>query len=218
MKQEDTEDELTIFAGRTRLVSPTRPPPIVTEAFSSRPAVQSYGSPNDYVSNSSQSMSPQEPSYLEPHHGESNIPTSSTKIWVPEGPPNEFIPIRDNHNPSHYSMVAPIHPVQDHLNYPSNLTWLQSHGQESLHSAQYQAHDQPAPTYNPAGQYGGQQQHSPIYQSSPLQQGQCSQLSCPELIDLGFGTQGSKLHERWSSFMQDSGVLEGVDRNFRAHQ
>ena len=107
-------------------------------------------------------------------------------------------------------MAVQFHPDLEQSMYPLNLTWVPSHPQESLNSPPSQAHDQATPMYD--GPYREQ-----IYGShaTSATQGPGSQLP---LVDLGFAAQGSRLHERWSAFMQDSGVLEGIGLDSGTYQ
>ena len=66
-----------------------------------------------------------------------------------------------------------------------------------------------APAAAPHDNYRQQQQP---HLFDPSFHGGHLQLPPPsELADLGLAARDSRLDERWSSFMQDSGLLEGVN-------
>lgn len=56
---------------------------------------------------------------------------------------------------------------------------------------------------------------APMYHSQTQQQPQPQQSGAPpnmDLADLGLASRDSRLDERWSSFMADSGLLEDFRR------
>ncbi|KAJ7097562.1 fungal-specific transcription factor domain-containing protein [Mycena epipterygia] len=104
--------------------------------------------------------------------------------------------------------------------------------EEPLHQQPHHQHhqQQQQQRHHPHQQHPGYQQH-PEHQQQPPQQQQQYAQGAPgmyahpqhaaayqahnaELAQLGLAARDSRLDERWSTFMEDSGLLEGID--FRA--
>lgn len=176
IKQEDADDELSIFAGHTRFVS----------------AKRLKKSQRDFEPNASFTQ------FSDVSDGTqlNSVPSmSGTQVWSRQSsqrPPREtgYIPVADRSLQYSYSYdrsrPAPSDPG---YGYPS-----------SYRSTQYSA-----PTQFP------QMYQAPFGSSSQPS----VQPGNPALADLGLASRDSRLDERWSSFMQDSGLLDDV--GFRSH-
>jgi hypothetical protein len=81
----------------------------------------------------------------------------------------------------------------------------QQHQQQQQHP-HYQSHPHPQ-------QQQQQQQYTQGIYTHP-QHAAAYQAHNAELAQLGLASRDSRLDERWSTFMEDSGLLEGID--FRA--
>lgn len=208
LKQEDSEDELAIFSGRTRIVTSKRgslsPAPLSAHPIETIPTSYSstrHGSQGTAVTSS----------YY------SGAPMSSVNDWASEPRRNEYVePRREQYHPipqrepslqyqptSHYRTQEEV-PVSAPVSYQ----WQQ----EPCVPPQYYD-SQMEQSYTPMthDNYRQQQLFGPSYQ------GGHQPLPPPsELADLGLAARDSKLDERWSSFMQDSGLLDGD--NFHHHR
>ncbi|GLB45254.1 putative fungal specific transcription factor [Lyophyllum shimeji] len=100
------------------------------------------------------------------------------------------------HQPA-YRAPPPPEQYQQYQAYPTHPLQNQ-HGWESRQQHPY-PHAHPAP---PPVQH---QHHQPAFHT------QAQHLPNAELADLGLASRDSRLDERWSLFMQDSGLLEGLD-------
>jgi hypothetical protein len=109
---------------------------------------------------------------------------------------------------------APLdHTRTESTHYP----WSQHPDQQQYHG--YPSQGQISPQYDPEPeqyhqypQFHYQPQYQ-LYPTTPAFHGSHSQLPNAELADLGLAARDSRLDERWSSFMEDSGLLDGI--NFR---
>ncbi|KAH7909940.1 fungal-specific transcription factor domain-containing protein [Hygrophoropsis aurantiaca] len=218
VKEEENDDELAIFAGRTRFVSTKRPQDTATDVSetSRPPSISPYCPPP--LCRSEQSVSPiyrPEPPQI--------APTTST--WPQEQPrhyhqqqseshasigPSQWRPSQKAHYP--YTPQDHMHPPPPHHGHsqdhgpaagPSVPSWTAppNNHYRSSHS-QYLGTD----THT---HYHLQTQHytpslTPIFPPSRR-----SQPSPPsELAELGLVSQDSRLDERWTSFMRESGYFD----------
>ncbi|KAG1747737.1 fungal-specific transcription factor domain-containing protein [Suillus paluster] len=216
VKVEQDDDELDIFAGRTRFVSAKRPsglPADYPEASSSSSTYLEAGSTEQqtaqlYRSESStdwtQSASNRGGRYDMHHSDDLPAPSASTSI------------------PTHLWRQ----PQSSDYTYPP-----QHHVSHSAASHVHQAHHAPAPvvgssTYHwaPASESSQQYSQTPLtapppqahafhqYSSSSAASyhGQHNRSLPSELAGLGLVSQDSRLDERWTSFMRESGYFDGV--------
>lgn len=206
----DDDDELDIFAGRTRFISAKRPTsfnvgyadPSSSNTYlavgsTEQPAAQIYrpGPAADWVHPASDRGG-----RFDMHHPDNAAATSastnvSTQLWrQPQGADYSYAP------PHHVS-----HPGASH------------------------AHHAPAPVVGPSTYWAPASDTSPQYSQPPLSaphsqphayqynsssaapyHGQPSQPVPTELAGLGLASRDSRLDERWTSFMRDSGYFDGV--------
>lgn len=212
VKVEQDDDELEIFAGRTRFVSAKRPTGLVvgySEASSSNPylAVGSTEQPSgqmyrpgpatDWVHTASDRGG----RFAMHHPDNSTAPSGSTNVssqlWrqaqsadYPYAPPHHVShPAASHAHPAHH---APA-PVAGPSTY-----WAPA----SDTSPQYSQPPLPAHSQSHAYQYNPS--------SAATYHGQPSQPVPTELAGLGLASRDSRLDERWTSFMRDSGYFDGV--------
>lgn len=150
------------------------------------------------------------------HHDPQPTPTSATSSM---GFPSPTSPSSNQHvfGPSHgqhrYSSVNPYpppstapdkqtRPVPRHRTPRQLLT-----PDESSYPRYPQGFQQPP--LNMQSQLGQQQQHQ--HQHPQQQQQQQQNYALNGLADLGLAARDSRLDERWGSFMEHSGLLEGID-------
>lgn len=214
VKVEQDDDELEIFAGRTRFVSARRPtglPVDYPEASSNSNTYLVVGSTEQQTA---QIYRP-EPAAdwahpaldrggrFDMHHSDDSAAPSastsvSTQLWrqpqsanYPYTPPQHVShPVASHAHPAHH---APA-PVAGPSTY-----WAQA----SETSQQYSQPPLTAPH---------SQSHAYQYNSSSVApyHSQQSQPVPTELAGLGLASRDSRLDERWTSFMRDSGYFDGV--------
>lgn len=216
MKVEQDDDELDIFAGRTRFVSAKRPTGLHANYSETSSNSNTYPVVSPTEQQTAQIYRP-EPAAdwvhsasdrggrFDMHHSD-NSPASSastnvsTQLWrQPQSSDYPYVPL---HHVSHSaaSHAQPVHhpppPVTATSTYwaPASET-SQQYSQPLLtvphpqsQAYQYNPPPAPAPSYH-------SQQTRPIIS---------------ELAGLGLVSQDSRLDERWSSFMRDSGYFDGV--------
>lgn len=251
IKNEDTDDELSIFAGHTRFLSVKKGP---GSSIASGPSASGSG--------------PHIPPYHEPlfvhqphhsrrmvvdvdsfQHGEGPPPlfqrSSHRMSWTAGDPPP--------HIPRDYAQInampPPVH-MDERLQYSysydrSSRVGLEGgYGWSDQQTSSHSYHPNPGPATirlsphqfqqsSPVESYPNQHPHHPHHPSQSQVQTQTGlypssytgvhppngnlnhAMNNSELADLGLAARDSRLDERWSSFMQDSGLLDGV--NFREH-
>ena len=266
IKIDDQDDELDIFAGRTRLVSSKRPSPSPISSASGdyrpvqgyTPSPPSVHAPPVAASTSVYSSRPQSAIYpptlpaLPPLRvPETPASGSSSAKWIQPPsvsmsshgyPPDAYPPPQQRHDPyyppsSSYPQQAPIHqqhqqsipynwasetsqPVSRiNRQYPSMQT-LPPHSQPSQppsqhQQAQYAAEMIPQAHYSPpAENYIAQQQHGRTLHPVSAHAGTPSPSSYlpppPELVNLGLAARDSRLEERWTTFMHETGFLDSM--------
>ncbi|EPQ56096.1 hypothetical protein GLOTRDRAFT_39622, partial [Gloeophyllum trabeum ATCC 11539] len=186
---EDREDELTIFAGHTRLVSTRR-----CDSAKVVPSERSVGQHRSaaYYDAQAKEMQPIALPVLPPL---SIVGSSSgarqEEAWYPgyPGPDGSYGHSRPPHTTEspHYtpSPVSSWHPhayAERRFGPGETMSELQSSSREA---------------YQPQRQFTPQASYHPHYPAPPA-----------ELAELGLVSRASRLDERWTSFMQDSGVLD----------
>jgi hypothetical protein len=211
IKAEQDDDELDIFAGRTRFLSVKRPISLAAEY------PEGSSSSNAYLvaGSTEQQTAPMyrpEPGadWVHPalersarfdvHHPDNSIAPSAstnvpTQLW--RQPQSSDYPYPPLHPVSH-SAVHPAHhtptPVAGSSTYwaPASET-SQQYSQPPL---------PPAPSQSQAYQYNPS--------SVAPYHGQQTRPVPTEIAGLGLVSQDSRLDERWTSFMRDSGYFDGV--------
>ncbi|KAG1774346.1 fungal-specific transcription factor domain-containing protein [Suillus placidus] len=219
IKVEQDDDELEIFAGRTRFVSAKRPtglPADYPEASSNSNAYLVAGSTEqqaaqiyrpepaaDWVHSTSDRGR-----RFDMHHSDnSTAPSASTdvptQLW--RQPQSSDYPYAPPHRVSH-SAASHAHPAH-HTPAPvagPPTYWAPA----SETSQQYSQPPHTAPHSQPRAYQYNSSSAAPYH-------GQQSQPAPTELTGLGLVSQDSRLDERWTSFMRDSGYFDGV--GYRTH-
>jgi hypothetical protein len=103
--------------------------------------------------------------------------------------------------------------TQEHTPVPSPVSyqWQQDHNVPS----QYYGGQIEQP-YAPAAHHDNYGQQQPQIFPASFQGGRQPLPPLSELADLGLAARDSRLDERWSSFMQDSGLLDEVHNQNRS--
>lgn len=211
VKVEQDDDELDIFAGRTRFLSAKRPtslPGDYPEASSNshtylvagsteQQAAQVY--PVEHTADWVQSSSDRGGRFDIHHSDNSNAPSASTNVstqlWrQPQGSDYPYTPL---HNVSH-SAVHPAHHA------PAPVAGSSTYWAPASETSQQYSH--PPLTAPPS------QSHTYQYNPSSVApyHGQQSRPVPTEIAGLGLVSQDSRLDERWTSFMRESGYFDGV--------
>lgn len=215
IKAEDTDDELNIFAGRTRFVS------------AKRQDYPSSGLPSMKYDLGSNSFDTQPRERIISFDG-TQPPVLSQRLshrmsWT-AGDSHESL--RDQYSQNGAAMVPPPPPSlsfnfsYDRSSRPegaetgTGFGWSNAggsrHPSQSYHdgtsrmSTPYQHQQHPYPHGSFPSEYPG----IPPMVGPPG-------MHNTELANLGLASRDSRLDERWSSFMHESGLLEGVGVNFR---
>ncbi|KAJ3976024.1 hypothetical protein EV361DRAFT_1001583, partial [Lentinula raphanica] len=214
-EESDPNDELSIFAGHTRLVAANNAMPMSSE--SSNAGLQNANTTNGWygqnarhrenhemhhpptisippapVPSSMDERSPHQPMQFNfsydrsSRSGPSPIATTSTYSWSPNSP----------YPPRHSS--SPVRLTHPQYGAPPAST----HSDTTMHAF----HNPPlsAHMYSGPGVAG----FVPPVSSHPLPMQPPGNSA---LADLGLASRDSRLDERWSSFMQDSGLLDEVN-------
>lgn len=214
---EEDDDELAIFAGRTRFVSVKRPSGPPADYPDSRPgSVNTYPQASPFEQATAQLYRPKSSTDwahssadregpYDMHHSEnSNASTTSatipTQLW--RSPQSSDYPYDPQHHAS-YPTASHILPAQ-HTSTPVVGASTHSWGLTGETPQQYRqaAFTVPTPQSHVLAQY-----NPPL---APSYHGQLTRPPPSELADLGLVSQDSKLDERWTSFMRDSGYFDGV--------
>ncbi|KAF9459093.1 fungal-specific transcription factor domain-containing protein [Collybia nuda] len=151
---------------------------------------------------------PQQYRSLEPPPAPMQYSTGNMEHFVPRPPPPMSASVSQQSRQHHNQLTH-----QQHLHQREQLHHLHPHPpQPQSHSQQYfQPHQQqPNPhlqhhpdSYHQHPQYQHHYATTPAFQSN-------GPPPNAELSDLGLAARDSRLDERWSSFMEDSGLLEGI--------
>lgn len=244
IKIEDGDDELDIFAGRTRLVSSKRPSPSpICPNSETRPS-QSYVAPPPAQQYSSRQQQPQ----IYPP----TLPTLPP-LRVPEttgpgqaGPSNiKWLPPQSaqTYSPSEVYVQHQAVPRQDayytsSASYPvSTYGWS---GEDTPHVSPLPHAPPPPPSQAHAPAHAPHRQPQYALQQLPPAAGQYAQeqlvyagdgyaglpphargavpgtpspssyVPPQELVNLGLASRESRLDERWTAFMRESGYLDGL--------
>ncbi|EGN96940.1 hypothetical protein SERLA73DRAFT_75787 [Serpula lacrymans var. lacrymans S7.3] len=258
LKEEEGDDELAIFSGRTRFVSAKRAAPQTPSEPVDQPVQMSdppYAPPPPPPP--SHSAEPTPPVSYYPERAST---TPSMRNWMQEQPSHyaqrrEYVPNPETTVPSH---VAPPYQTTRLCYYPHTPQNHQPQApqpQPQHHRHQPHSHSQPQQAQHPHHQreqgpsvsgpsdftwrsqanipqqyndsaFPVSQPHGATYQQQQQQQQHYDSSSStafnaqhvkppPELTELGLVSQDSRLDERWASFMQDSGYLDGFSYRTR---
>ncbi|GLB39771.1 putative fungal specific transcription factor [Lyophyllum shimeji] len=227
------DDELAIFAGRTRFVSAKKGSPAFADSAVSTPypATSPPGRPHSASTSTASDWFDSAPS---------TIPGAG---YVPAGTSPHSAP-PSAHRPSHVQYPTPcvscnanectgeVHSLpspcqqwdQNYLYEPVGSSMQTSpatapHEVQELRIPVQQQHYTSPPQLQPSeqpGQLQGYYSYPPhAYATEHQRQQPASRahayLPNTELVGLGLAARDSRLNERWSVFMEGSGLLEGVD-------
>jgi hypothetical protein len=189
-EDDDTQDELSIFAGRKHLLSPQRPHSTAAESHPRRfESSTEYHSPRDSTFSEGQSRDTEEP----------RVAPAAGDLWTTEQLGTGYIDTSDDYPAS---SVDPLTHLQPAPVYPPNVAWVPQHPQHSRQGVDVSSPFQTNPAYT-------EMAHD-AYAASSLQR-----LRTPPELELGHGgsapQENVRYHDRWTSFMQNFGVVEGVD-------
>ncbi|KAL6309381.1 fungal-specific transcription factor domain-containing protein [Sparassis latifolia] len=202
---EDFEDELEIFAGRTKLVaskrlshSPSQHLDQLRQPFAEAPSFDQQAPP----------MAP-------------SAPPASSSLQVPVAPTHSGWRLDETLSSTSFSdcrtSQGSYRPIEiDHSQPSTTYAWSQ---QSHSLPQQTQTHDdtEAASQYHtPQGSAEPYRDRGQMYPPEPVYAGvqQQGYLAPTELVDLGLTSRNSRLDERWTSFMHESGFLDGV--NYRS--
>jgi len=220
------DDELSIFAGHTRFVSAKKLPATTVASTPSPPSTMTAYSaltqPQHRYSTHALAVS---------DGADRELPTVDFERYVAFTlpPPYPTVPSEWKHRDDtaaydtnnrnggkavrqqFYHQLAP----NPRAEYTSGTALREA----QYYPPQHRVPRQPQPLYDPYVQdhhrpyppdaYFAEQQQQPVYQADTY-------LPNSELVNLGLAARDSRLDERWSAFMEDSGLLEDV--NLQAFQ
>ncbi|KAF8073307.1 fungal-specific transcription factor domain-containing protein [Lyophyllum atratum] len=128
-----------------------------------------------------------------------SYPQMQMQMQPPRVVPSQYeAPYALLHKPQQYR------PLQ-HQPQPQPYQYQHQHQPQATHEYQtYPSHIPQQTQPHHQSQYRQQQQQQPAFHTQ-------THLPNAELADLGLAARDSRLDERWSSFMQDSGLLEGLE-------
>ncbi|KAF7303857.1 Zn(2)-C6 fungal-type domain-containing protein [Mycena indigotica] len=241
VKTEELDDELTIFAGHTRFVSGQLQRGSPVKFPSRRQLANPPMHTDDQLYGRSDRVSPQQHQYpveppipprqrlhsmpsssdLHQHHDRSTVNVNIDSRWGARDYAPDAAHSYAYHSSPHSAIQEQI-PHQQQLYHsdgnriprsipptPSAPYAWPVDGYEGQHL------QQPPPTPHHHPQYSLHQQYPSHDHAYPHpQQASAFQAHNTELAQLGLAARDSRLDERWSHFMEDSGLLEGID--FRA--
>ncbi|RDB19140.1 putative transcriptional regulatory protein C1F7.11c [Hypsizygus marmoreus] len=261
IKQEDTDDELTIFAGHTRFVSAKKTQPTTQQHHGpvvlsqelhlhSDQHIQHASGSMDFQSHSNHSLPP-----ATAHHDSTVPPPQIVNRWassedrrdsymptmvLDEQPTpsmlyQPYVPSERTHQieqqtysggwPAPETMPPPPSTQQVYHTQPVVPSQAQ-YGQPQFPSQEYRYQPQPQEYQQPPHQHNPHQHTHRLQPQHPQRRTHLAQPHYPprasssafqahlpnaDLADLGLAARDSRLDERWSSFMEDSGLLEGID-------
>ncbi|KAJ8509272.1 hypothetical protein ONZ45_g8546 [Pleurotus djamor] len=150
---------------------------------------------------------------------QARVASSSTSGQFRQQPP----PIDPYAHPPQSHDRSPVY--MDQLPTPTSYEWPETpshpHPLSNPHLQHSQSRHQHPQAMHPYNHYSHghhdrqpshhQPQHQVMYTTTPAFHGSNLQPAHPELAALGLAARDSRLDARWSSFMQDSGILEDVD-------
>lgn len=199
IKQEDSEDELAIFSGHSRIVSSKQRSPSPT-SFSPQSMGTSAPPPYPLHPIDIQALSATPTYYPETPHSSSPSISSWTPDSCREGyhdaHAEQFIPSQERRISQPYQSNS-HHTPPEQIQLPSapNYQWQNTSNYYGSQGTQQYNQSHTIDSYHPQGQL-----FTPPFQSQQT----------AELARLGLAARDSRLDERWSSFMQDSGILDAA--------
>jgi len=214
VKVEEDDDELAIFAGRTRFVSVKRPPGLPADHSDSPPHTgNTYPQTSSFEKSTEQVCRPESSTdwahstshrdgRYDMHHP--NAPTTGstvpTQLWrPPHSSDYSYVP---QHHVSCPTASQP-HPAQQ---TPVPVIGSSTHSWAPTRETTRQYRQAAFTTSMP--QMPVFNQYNPP--SAASYHGHLTRPPPAELADLGLVAQDSRLDERWTSFMRDSGYFEEV--------
>ncbi|GJE99289.1 fungal-specific transcription factor domain-containing protein [Phanerochaete sordida] len=234
IKVEDGDDELDIFAGRTRLVSSKRPSPSPACSNSEPRSAQSYIPPpptQQFASRPQQQQQiypPSLPSLPPLRVPETTGPGQAGPSGVKWMPPQSA---QTYNSPDVYVQSHQSTPRQDVYGSASPTYPMSTYGwsgegtphvnqlaqQPPHHRAQYPLQTMP-PTSSPyppemlypAEGYAHVPPHAHAHGRAPVPSPGAYVPPPQELVNLGLVSRESRLDERWTTFMHESGYLDGL--------
>ncbi|KAH9951097.1 fungal-specific transcription factor domain-containing protein [Amylocystis lapponica] len=209
VKSEEFEDELEIFAGRTKLVDSKRRSQSPASVPTPLPPQHLYAGPQSQQTFDQRSS----PSRAAPvvHTGDQwapyqGQPFPSTYADSQAGPASSSSSYQhvtyEQHPPHHsYSWPQPQQALHRHSLPPPPAPQYHADRQMELQYTSQQLLSESPDSY-----------HEQMYAAAPqLPQVPHNAYAPPaELADLGLASRDSRLDERWTSFVQESGFLEGI--------
>ncbi|KAI9571978.1 fungal-specific transcription factor domain-containing protein [Boletus coccyginus] len=241
VEEEVDDDELAIFAGRTRFVSTRRsqmskqtPEGLRSSGFipypgslPEPPAPQLYRPESSTPSVDRWAHTEQDQPHYPTRHAEYTNASVQPQVMPQWRPPRRS---HYPYTPQHHPPLPPLAPMSQPQPAPQHT----GHGHSTVASSSYSCAQQSSGVSNqfssatssaadrsqPQGYLGhhphayGQSSAPPYQQPRPQlsqqQQTQPAQSAAPsELTELGLVSQESRLDERWTSFMRDSGYFDG---------
>ncbi|KIJ65371.1 hypothetical protein HYDPIDRAFT_110415 [Hydnomerulius pinastri MD-312] len=219
VKEEEDDDELAIFAGRTRFVSTKRLPDTkqVPEGSGTSGRTSFSGSqtsvsdqlvaqlyrPEPSTSVDNWAHADREELRYQPRPAEYTNASVQPQIMPQWRPPRRsHYPYTPQHHPP---TPTPQHPPHEHSSVagPSSYPWP-SDVSNHFRSTTFPSDSSSSHSYHQQHHY--EHSSTSTYHSSQQQQ---SRPAPSELAELGLVSQESRLDERWTSFMRDSGYFEG---------
>lgn len=241
---EDDEDELEIFAGKTRLVESKRPSPSPVVSPPDPPPVHPENMVYDQTFKAPATISPPAPPPMPTLPGPNSLTPDGSWGYSSQGYPVPYS--AQGHHPSHHQEYAAPGTYDRHhpqstfpshgwsqgaprAPHPAPQTHAVSHSQhpplppQSMRVSSQHPHFTGEPTLSHYRQTSTQQQESyirdrngsQVFPTAPTFQGvQQTYVPPTELVNLGLASRESRLDERWASFMHESGYLDEI--NFRS--
>lgn len=205
--ENEGNDDLTLFAGHSKFLSKRQP----TDGNTSSSLPKSDGTGNQPSLN----PDPLEHTSAPTSYEANNIMPIGADSWAysaevppppPEAPPRWEQPFYPHPSLRSATLPLPQHPIQTELSFhphptqPPLSTPLISTSTHSYRLPVISSRSQhylPQPSYEPP---------APIYYGGG---GMRASIAPPELTHIGLVAQESRLDQRWTSFMQESGYFEG---------
>ncbi|KAG1816497.1 fungal-specific transcription factor domain-containing protein [Suillus subaureus] len=210
VKVEQDDDELDIFAGRTRFLSVKRPTGLPADYPEASSNSNTYPVAGSTEQPTAQIYRPEPAAEwvhsasdrggrFDMHHSSSTAPSASTNIssqsW--RQPQSSDYPYTPLHHVSHSTVQlahhAPLPAVGSSTYWAPASETSQQYSQPLLTAPHFQSHAYQYSSPSVAPYHGHQSQPVPT-----------------EIAGLGLVSQDSRLDERWTSFMRDSGYFDGV--------
>ncbi|KAF8553012.1 hypothetical protein OG21DRAFT_1597855 [Imleria badia] len=220
-KEDGDDDELAIFAGRSRFVStrrlPNLPEPSAPQLYRPESSTSSVDRwrhteqdqvhyPARHADYTNASVEPQViPQWRPPRRSHYPYAPQLPTPLPPLAPTSQLQP--PQHTAHEHSVVT-----TPSYSWAQQSSGVSSQFNSATYSAENRSQSHGYPAHHP---HGYEPSSAPLYEQprpQPPQQPQThpAQSAAPsELTDLGLVSQESRLDERWTSFMRDSGYFEG---------